>query len=166
LVSEWFDAYDGQTTEALLELEGLYRTDSLVLAFEEAIQRKAESSPISKEERYILAVEALEREVNNGGYDQFFRNLSHDFIDVVTEALVAIGCPKTAAITDRAIKSLGVQGGLTGAKGEAVILADDDAVRGALGACDSDYCDNDEPIADLLFAWIKNNRAMVRVGDA
>ena len=76
-----------------------YRTDSLVLAFEEAIQKKAESSPISKEERYVLAVEALEREVNNGGYDQFFLNSSHDFMDVIKEALVAIGCPKTAAIT-------------------------------------------------------------------
>ena len=162
----WFDAYDGQTTEALLDLEGQYRTDSLVLAFEEAIQKKAESSPISKEERYVLAVEALEREVNNGGYDQFFLNSSHDFMDVIKEALVAIGCPKTAAITDRAITSLGIKGGLTGAKAEAVILAEDDAVRVGLGACNSDYYDNDEPIADLLFAWIKNNRAMVRVGDA
>ncbi len=162
----WFNAYDGQTTEGLLKLEGEYRTDSLVLAFEEAIQRKAETSPISKEERYVLAVEALEREVNNGGYGQFFLNSSHDFVDVIREALLAIGCPKTAALTDRAIASLGINGAVTGAKAEAVILADDEAIRDALEACDSHYYANDEAIGELLFTWIKNNRAMVRVGDA
>ena len=55
---KWLDACDGQTTERLLALEGEYRTDSLVLAFEQAIQNKANSRPISKEERYVLAVEA------------------------------------------------------------------------------------------------------------
>ena len=161
----WFDGYDGQTTEELLALEGQYRTDSLVLAFEQAIQQKEESAT-SKEERYVLAVEALEREVNNGGYSQFFLNSSNDYVDVITEALVAIGCPKVAALTDRAIKALGVKGQPTGAQAEAVILADDPAVMKALGACDDGYYANDEPIADRLFAWIKANPTRVRVGTA
>lgn len=163
---KWFDAYAGQTTERLLALEGEYRTDSLVLAFEQAIQHKAASRPISKEERYVLAVEALEREVNNGGYSQFFLNSSHDFVDVIEEALVAIGCPKTADLTQRAIKALNIRDGVTGEKAEAVMVADDEAVREALDACDAGYYDNDEPIADRLFAWIRNNKASVRVGGA
>ena len=96
---KWFDAYDGETTEELLALENEYRIDSLVLAFEEAIQRKVAFGPISKEERYVLAIEGLEREVNNGGYSQFFLNSSREFVDVIEVALLAIGCPKTAAIT-------------------------------------------------------------------
>lgn len=163
---KWFDAYSGQTTERLLGLEGEYRTDSLVLAFEQAIQHKAASRPISKEERYVLAVEALEREVNNGGYGQFFANSSHDFVDVVAEALVAIGCPKTAELTRRAIEALDIGDGVTGEKAAAVVAADDEAVREALAACDAGYYDNDEPIADRLFAWIRNNKASVRVGGA
>ncbi len=163
---KWFDAYGGQTTERLLALENEYRTDSLVLAFEQAIQHKAESRPISKEERYVLAVEALEREVNNGGYSQFFVNSSHDFVDVIVEALVAIGCPKTAALTQRAIEALDIRDGVTGEKAEAVVVADDEAVREALEACDAGYYDNDEPIANRLFAWIRSNKALVRVGAA
>ena len=36
----------------------------------------------------------------------------------------------------------------------------------ALGACDERYYGTDEAIADRLFAWIKENRALVRVGAA
>jgi hypothetical protein len=163
---EWFEAYGGQTTDELLALEGEYRIDSIVLAFEEAIQQKAASQAISKQERYVLAIEALEREVNNGGYSQFFLNSSREFVDIVEEALVAIGCPKTAAITRNAIMSLGISGELTGDKAEAIVLADSEPVREALDDCDDQYFGNDEPIADRLFAWIKGNRAVVNVGDA
>ena len=159
----WFDGYHGETTEELLALANEYRIDSLVLAFEEAIQRKAESLPISKEERAVLAVEGLEREVNNGGYSQFFLNSSREFVDVIEEALVAIGCPKTASISAAAIAALGLGSELTPEKAEAVILADEDSVREALSECDGLYYDNDEAIADRLFAWIGENREKVRI---
>jgi hypothetical protein len=45
--------------------------DSIVSAFEEAVQiraRLAGLSSLNEVELTILAVEALEREVNNGGY--------------------------------------------------------------------------------------------------
>ena len=160
----WFDAYDGQTTDELLALEGRYRTDSLVAALEQALYQK--EGPYSKEERYVLAVEALEREVNNGGYSQFFLNSSREFVDVIEDALRAIGCPKTAALTRRAIDALAIQGEVTGDKAEAVVMADDPAVGAALSECDDGYYANDEPIVDRLFAWIKENRAFVRVGGA
>jgi len=161
----WFEAYGGETTEELLALEADYRIDSLVLAFEQAIQQKGASGAVSKQERFVLAIEALEREVNNGGYSQFFLNSSNEFVDVIEEALRAIGCPKTATITQRAITSLGIRDELTGGKAEAVVLADDPAVSAALDDCDAQYYDNDEAIADMLFAWIKQNRAAVRVGE-
>jgi hypothetical protein len=162
----WFEGYDGQTTDGLLALEPDYRIDSIVLAFEQAIAQKAASQPISKEERYVLAVEALEREVNNGGYSQFFLNSSHDFVDVIEEALLAIGCSKTAAITRDAVAALGISGELTGEKVEGVILSENEMIREALDDCDDQYFGNDEPIADWLFAWIKRNRHLVSVGDA
>ena len=63
----FLDAYGGQTTDELIALESEYRIDSLVLAFEAALDAKAEHS---KQERVVLAVEAVEREVNNGGFTQ------------------------------------------------------------------------------------------------
>src|SRR5439155_6192926 len=67
---KWLNGYSDQSVEQLLSLEGEYRTDSLVLAFEEAINQKAQREgmqSLTEEERIVLAVEALEREVNNGG---------------------------------------------------------------------------------------------------
>ena len=164
MTDAWFDAYKGQTTDELLALEGAFRTDSLVAAFEQAIQQKPADQPLSKEERYVLAIEALEREVNNGGYGQFFINSSHDYLDVIVEALEAVRCPKVAALTRRAIEALAIDGTVTGEKAEAVVLRDDAAVRNALAACDDGYYADAEPIADLLFAWIKENRSAVTVG--
>src|SRR5262245_13906798 len=95
MTSQFLSAYGGQTTDELLMLASQYRIDSLVLAFEQAIQAKAPAS-ISPEESFVLAIEGLEREVNNGGYAQFFYNSSGEFTSTIVAALRAIDCPKTA----------------------------------------------------------------------
>ena len=143
MTSPFLPSYGGQSTEDLLALEGKYRIDSLVLAFEQAIQAKPKPS---REEAHVLAIEALEREVNNGGYSQFFTNSSNEFAPTIEGALRAIGCPKTADITHDAIAAFGTDGDLS--------------------VCDARYFANDEPIADRLFAWIKSNRAKISVGGA
>jgi len=77
-------------TEQLLALEGKYRIESPVHAFEQGISQKAEREgrqSLTEEERIVLAVEALEREVNNGGYDQFFVNSSREFARIIVGAL-------------------------------------------------------------------------------
>lgn len=162
MTDKWFGGYDGQTAEELLALEHDYRIDSLVLAFEEGIQRKA--GELSRGERYVLAVEGLEREVNNGGYSQFFSNSSKEFVDVIEEALLAIGCPKTAALTADAIRALGITGAVTPPAAEDAVRANDEDIEAALNECDARYYDNDEPIADRLFAWIKQNRDQIAIG--
>lgn len=161
----WFDGYSGETTEALLALADGHRIDSLVVAFDQAIQQKAMSGPISTEERFVLAIEDLEREVNNGGYNQLFLNSSNEYIDVYADALDAIGCPKTASITRQAIASLGLGAGATAAQVQAAAASDRPEMLAALEQCDTRFYSNDEPIADRLFAWIKANRARVRVGE-
>ena len=77
-----FVAYSGETTDELLGYPAQEQCDLLVRAFEEGLQRKVSRSGergLSKVERTVLAVRALDREVNNGGYDQFFRNSSKKF---------------------------------------------------------------------------------------
>src|SRR5262249_52433074 len=103
---QWLDRYNGETFDELVALEGTYRTDSLVLAFEQAMDQKAArvgENKLTAEERVILAIEALEREVNNGGYGQFFVN-TPEYAPIIVDALRRIGCPKVAEITDRAVK--------------------------------------------------------------
>lgn len=160
---KWLDSYGNRTTDQLLALQDEYRIDSLVLAFEQAVQAKAAAGPVSREERYILAVEALEREVNNGGHHQFFLNSRVEFLDVIEEALRAIGCPVTADAVHDAIAALHLPGPITDARLEQRLLADDDALRDALGACDDRYYSSGEAIADQLFRWIERNRTLVRL---
>jgi hypothetical protein len=164
MADAFLSSYEGQSTEELLALESQYRIDSLVLAFEEAIQGKAPES-ISVEESYVLAVEGLERQVNNGGYHQFFINSSVEFVPVIEQALRAIDCPKTADMTRDAIAALAIDA-LTADKAAAAASNAGDAIRGALDACDDRYFANDEPIADRLFRWIAANPQRIRVGGA
>jgi hypothetical protein len=166
MTDPFLQSYAGQTTDQLLALEGAYRIDSLVLAFEEGLQRKER---LSDEESVVLAVEALEREVNNGGYVQYFTNsygAYGEFYQIIENALRAIGCPKTADMTRDALAALPINGDLrTETVGRAASTADDNA-KEVLAACDDRYFSNDEAIADRLFAWIKANKSAIRVGDA
>ena len=95
---DFLPSWAGQSTDELIALAGKYRIDSLVLAFEQAIHGKADVSP---KERWILAVEGLEREVNNGGYAQFFLNSSVDYVADIEPAetgRLITTCPVTAHI--------------------------------------------------------------------
>lgn len=59
---------------------------------------------LSKQERVILAVWQLEAEVNNGGFDQYFRNSAGEHAPCAIEALEEIGAPNCAAIVRRAVR--------------------------------------------------------------
>jgi hypothetical protein len=161
----WLEGYSGQTADQLLSLEGKYRTDSLVLALEQAIRQKAERGgrqSLSHEELVVLAVEALEREVNNGGYDQFFANSSREFASTIVDCLRRIGCKKTANITQRAIQVLGASS-LTAEAIETRMAAADENREQKLHNCDEAYYAAAEPIAERLFAFVQTNRDAIRL---
>ncbi|HZR29632.1 MAG TPA: DUF4375 domain-containing protein [Terriglobales bacterium] len=161
---KWLDGYTGQTLEQILALEGEYRVDSLVLALEQALGQKAarpDAQSLTKEERVVLAVEALQREVNNGGYGQFFSNSSRDFVPIIVESLRRIGCPQTAEITQKAIDVLCLPH--LNAE-EIAAMGEDSSKRSAeLKSCDELYCDTQEDIAGKLFAFIRINRGAIKL---
>lgn len=57
---------------------------------------------LSRQERIVLAVWQLEAEVNNGGFDQYFRNSAGEHAPFAIEALLEIGAPNCAAVVGRA----------------------------------------------------------------
>jgi Domain of unknown function (DUF4375) len=161
----WLDGYSGQSTDQLLSMEDEYRIDSLVVAFEQAISQKVQregAQSLTDEEGIVIAVEALERDVNNGGYHQFFINSSREFASTVVSALQRIGCKKTAAITQRAVKALGTSD-LTSQAIDAVMAGSDEQLLAKLSRCDDSYYDRAEPIAERLFSFIKANRTLIRL---
>src|SRR5262249_34289212 len=140
----WFE-YSGQSISEIVSLAEQYRTDSLVSAVEQAICQKLDSAGeagLSDAENLVLAVEALEREVNNGGYSQFLSNSSKQFTPAIVPALERIGCPVTAAITRDAIAALK----LPRPDAEPDFDTEDEARDEALDGCDQRFYQSGEDI--------------------
>ncbi len=51
----------------------------------------SEPEKLSDEEKVIVYIEELEREVNNGGFSQFFNNSSGDYTEEVIQSLRKVG---------------------------------------------------------------------------
>ena len=155
----FLESYDGQSTDELVALESSHRIDSLVLAFEQALLTK--DNPTA-EEQVVLAVEALEREVNNGGYSQFFVNSSREYSSFVVEALEAIDCPKTAKLTRDAMAILNIDEASTSEAIEGAACDATESQDEQLSKLDEIYYRGDEePISDKLFAFIKRNNSAI-----
>jgi hypothetical protein len=165
--AKWLEGYSGQTVDQLLALSPEYRIDSIVLAFEDALARRAQDlglGALNEVEIAVLAVEALEREVNNGGHHQFFLN-APEYAEHVVPALRRIGCTRTADVAQRAIDLLELPGPVTASR---VAEALDRDAKGSLieiliEECDAPYFDEPEAIADRLFAYLSDNRERIRI---
>ncbi len=158
---KWLDGYSGQTTDELIALEGEYRTDSLVLAFEQALDEKAARvgrKGLTDEEAVVLAVEAFEREVNNGGYGQLLINSSKDFAAIFVSALNRIGCPGVADLTQQAIDMLEIEGPITVESIDRAMMKKNDKRDEGLNECDERFYEIAGDLAGPLFAFIRNNR--------
>lgn len=164
---KFLEGYSGQSVDELIAMASEYRVDSIVLAFEAAVRPTYPDGlfRLNEAELTILAVEAMEREVNNGGYHQFFLN-TPEYAPFLVAACRRIDCPKTAEISAHAISLIGLRHPFTTEQVEDVIQGDP---RGTLieiliDQCDGPYFDSGEPIADRLFAYIGAQRGSTRAG--
>jgi hypothetical protein len=159
---KFLESYSGQSTEQLVALAVDYRVDSLVLAFEQALdQKRAKGRKLSQPEIDILAVQAMEREVNNGGYHQFFVNSSKEHAAGLPASLERIGCPIAAKIASDSLGVLNIEGVVTDAKIAAALKRLGGKVPAVFGGLDERYFKNQEPIADRLFAYIRAKKAEI-----
>jgi hypothetical protein len=157
----FLDEYSGQTLEELLALAGTYREDSIILAIEQALQQKAPAD-LTQPERVVLAVEALEREVNNGGYNQFFLNEPGHAHDIVG-ALEQIGCPETARITRDATAVLELRPEWTVEQIQAAAADMPDDADERLAGLDDEFFAYPDPIEDRLLAFMRANAAEIHL---
>ena len=90
---KWLKGYHRQTTKQLLGLQGTHRPDSIVLALEAGLQARSceqcRETPTDTE-MVIIAVEAFEREVNNGGFVQLVAN-AESILPSIPGAMASIG---------------------------------------------------------------------------
>src|SRR5260370_19558731 len=103
----WIDDYEGQSVDDILAFADSEDPYQLLSCLEQAIQEHWRKNPgATGVENIIMAVMALLREVNNGGFDQFFRNSSKRWAFFARDALVHIGREDAAKIAGRAIRAL------------------------------------------------------------
>ena len=98
---------------------------------------------------------ALESEVNNGGFSQYFQNSSAETSPFVAEALDVIGAPRTAEICRRAIRRAfpaGLPPTEDAVRAAAADLSDD--VLSGLEELDSEFFTYPHDLTDLLFAYV------------
>ncbi|WP_082100123.1 DMP19 family protein [Anaeromyxobacter sp. PSR-1] len=106
---------------------------------------------LSPSEAALLDVWALEAEVNNGGFDQYFFNSSGDRARGALAGLELIGAGKTAAIVRRALAVFGRQGPAPSraARWEQMDRWEPE-VEATLDALDTEFYAYPEPLAELM----------------
>jgi hypothetical protein len=168
----WIDDYHGETCDELLAKKGKFATGGILFAFERGLYAKNNRDPKTRftpAEWTVLAVEGLEREVNNGGYHQFFTNSSVEYVPAVVAALKTIGCPRTAALTQEAIDLLGLDEVTANSVEERALDQSEEArydqLLAALNAIDQRFYayDTGESIEDSLLSYIEANKDSIHL---
>ncbi|QCW98861.1 DUF4375 domain-containing protein [Aggregatimonas sangjinii] len=89
--------------EKVMQLE---RENMIVMEIDTYLNKKSkygkEIEKLNSSQRILLIIENLEREINNGGFHQFYWNSSGDYAMETVTALKQIGAIKTARVVKKA----------------------------------------------------------------
>jgi len=110
-------------------------------------------------QKVFSAIWAVESEVNNGGFSQYFYNGSAESASFVVEALETIGAPKTADICKRAIAAAFPTGLPQDWKNIRPAAADfSDDVLEKLEPLDQEFFGYPHDLTGLLFAYVSGHQ--------
>ena len=125
--------------------------DELLLSSKEEFQHLAPKAQVA------FCIHALEAEVNNGGFHQFFFNSSGEYVRETLAALATVHAPKTRDLLDRAVAVAFPSGYPREARTHQDALADFDDVAEALGPLDNQFFAYEEPLADLVNVYLSRD---------
>jgi hypothetical protein len=109
-------------------------------------------------QKVFSSVWAVESEVNNGGFSQYFLNSSAETAAFVADALDTIGAPKTADICRRAI-DCSFSGRLPATAEEISSLAAEfsENIRAQLETLDAEFFTYPHDLTELLYAYVSRH---------
>ncbi len=116
-------------------------------------------SKLTEPQKVLLFVENLEREVNNGGFDQFYWNSSGDYADETLNGLRTIGANKMADILHKASAvwpNESVPKDITERQNLHELIQED--ASGVWGKCDTEFYAYPDDIVSLLLEYVKNHK--------
>jgi len=109
-------------------------------------------------QQVFSSIWAVESEVNNGGFSQYFLNDSCETAAFVAEGLDTIGAPRTADICRRAIATAfpaGLPSACTAICAAAAHFSDE--VLEQLGMLDNEFLAYPHNLTDLLFSYVSDH---------
>jgi len=145
----------------LIRMKNECSAAELLQAMETALIRKVgkKGNPPLRESEYVmLVVSAFVREVESGGYAQFFFNDSNRHAGAIADSLDSIGCPAAAAITRKAVESLNIQGEITADRIIETLVVENDVRDDILDECDDMFSKKGENIAERLLMYVETNQ--------
>ena len=111
---------------------------------------------LNEHERVIYVTQLLEAEVNNGGFDQFFRNSSGNHSNEIVSAFKQIGALKTAAICEKAISLFPKPVPATQEERGQLLTDEADVI---LDECDEEFYHSEENLESLNNQYIMEHKA-------
>jgi len=112
----------------------------------------------SMPQKVFSSIWALESEVNNGGFSQYFLNDSCETAPFVTEACDAIGAARTADICRRAITTAFPAGLPSSSDAISAAAAEfSDELMENLGSLDDEFFAYPDNLTDLLFGFVSKH---------
>jgi hypothetical protein len=139
------------------------RRDMIVMEIDTYLNEKSEYGEkiekLNSSQRTFLFVENLEREINNGGFNQFYFNSSGDFSQETVKALLEIGAEKTAEIVKKAnseFKNGTVSKDRTQRQNELELI--EEKAEEIWNKCDSEFYEYQDDLTELLIAFVIKNK--------
>lgn len=138
--------------------------NAMVIDAFSAIDEKCEygeaMEKLNEHERLFYVTQTLEQEVNNGGFSQYFYNLSGNFANEMVDAFTQIGAHKTAEICKKAVAVF--NGQVPEDREERQNLLESSDCEEILEECDNAFYDYEDDLEALNYAYIMNHRKYFR----
>ncbi|TDQ29971.1 DMP19 family protein [Tenacibaculum caenipelagi] len=146
--------------DTVLKIE---RRDMIVMEIDSYLNEKSEYGEkiekLNSSQRTFFFIENLEREINNGGFNQFYFNSSGNFSQETVSALLEIGANKTAEIVKKANSEF-KNGTVPKEKAERqneLELIEEKAEEN-WNKCDSEFYEYHDNLTELLIVFVIKNK--------
>lgn len=173
--------WDGETATVIIKYKTLQNEDTdmeineiwniegkeeFIVEMAQYVAKKCEYGDkmeiLNEAQRVFYITQALEMEVNNGGFSQFLFNSDGCFANELVSAFEKIGAMKTAEICKKAISIYGDIVPTDRDEREAIITPDDEKeeerIEEILNACDDEFFKYEDDLLELGYQFIINNK--------
>ncbi|WP_298521191.1 DMP19 family protein [uncultured Kordia sp.] len=155
------DKLQSKSLDEILQLEDATET---VIQIDELLWGKSKNDTnfesLNDYEKNVLFIGMLEREVNNGGFDQYFFNSSGEYAHETLTALKDINAPKMAAILHQAIKIFPTVPIPKNAEARRECMEKiSETITDNWDSLDNEFYQYPENLTELSIEYVKNNKS-------